>query len=290
MPMKLPPKPPPGAKLKPAAPPAPTGTNAGAKRKKVMFIPQGIPRPEKREKTPTKRTLHAQGKGPAVDPATYRPSGKAKTPFDPARHCGAQLRKKERGRLCQQPKGFKTPHLGQGKCWLHGGLTPIKTGLSSLIKHGRLSDMLRKIGEIDHDIMDLTPEINLLRAMTIDFVNRYEDFVVQLETWYNAIDEMRRAGQDHPPPPIPRKYPNLEDAGQLLEAISRMVERIHKITREGSITLPTFRGLMTEMGMIVANEVEDTTILEKIEKGWTQLMVAPKSYVKDSPDEVVEDE
>lgn len=255
-----------------------------------MFIPRSIPRPEKKPKTPTKRTLHAQNRGPAPNPNTLDKQSQGKVQYDPNIHCGAQLRKKERGRLCCQRKGAKTPHLGQGKCWLHGGLTPIKHGLNSLVQHGRLTDLMRKMAEIDHDVLDLTPEINLLRAMTIDFVNRYDEFMEQLETWFDAIDEMKRRNVDHPPPPIPRKYPSLEDAGALLEAISRMVERIHKITREGSITLPVFRGLMTEMGMIVANEVSNEVILEKIERGWNHLMVSPKSYVKDTGEEPEDEE
>lgn len=232
--------------------------------------------------------LHAQKLGPAPNRNNPGNQSKGRVQYDPDLHCGAQLRNKERGRLCVQRKGSRTPHLGEGKCWLHGGLTPIKHGLNSLVQHGRLKDMIRKMKEIDHDILDLSPEINLLRALTIDFVNRYDSFTDHLETWYDAIDEKRRNNEDHPLPPVPRKFPTLEDAGTLLEAISRMVERVHKITREGSITLDVFRGLMNQMGQIVAMAVDDPAILQKIEEGWSQVMVNPKSYVKEVPEDTEE--
>lgn len=34
--------------------------------------------------------------------------------------CGAKTRKKT---LCKNPAGFRTPHFGQGRCYLHGGLS-----------------------------------------------------------------------------------------------------------------------------------------------------------------------
>lgn len=208
-----------------------------------------------------------------TDPIPHR------KPFDPETMCGAQMRRRMPGTWCQNPKGYKTPHLGEGRCWLHGGLSPIKHGLGSLITHGRLKDLLQKIKEQEHAIMDLTPEVDLMRAMVIDYVNRYDDFIDQLDTWYNALDEKQRKLNL---PPIPRKYPDLEDAGQLLESITRMVERMHKIQREGSITLDVFRGVMSQMGMAVAKHCSDDRQLQKIEEEWSQIMVDPKSFVRGS--------
>src|SRR6476661_5854129 len=139
--------------------------------------------------------------------------------------CGAQLRKKP-GRYCRQPKGFKTPHPSEGRCWLHGGLTPIKSGLHSMIKHGRLKDLITQYEATGQQILDLEPEAKLMKAIIVDFVNRYDDFTDQLETWYNALDVKR---SDSGLPPVPRKFPTLEDAASIIEALSRIVERIHKM-------------------------------------------------------------
>lgn len=211
--------------------------------------------------------------------AVSTPVSKPKRPFNADAMCGAQLRKKERGRLCQQPKGYKTPHPGEGRCWLHGGLTPIKHGLDSLIKHGRLRDLITKVKQLDHAVLDLEPEALLMRAMMIDFVNRYEDFCEALLAWYERLDE-ERAENDLPP--IPRKYPELEDAAKLIEATSRIVERMHKIQREGSITLDVFRGVMTQLGLVVAKNVEDPNILRRIEDEWSAIMVNPRSFVRET--------
>lgn len=34
--------------------------------------------------------------------------------------CGARTRK---GTICRNPQGFRTPHFGRGRCYLHGGLS-----------------------------------------------------------------------------------------------------------------------------------------------------------------------
>lgn len=45
--------------------------------------------------------------------------------------CGAKTRA---GTPCRYVAGYKTDHLGQGRCRLHGGATPIKHGRRSKIK------------------------------------------------------------------------------------------------------------------------------------------------------------
>jgi len=37
--------------------------------------------------------------------------------------CGAQLPHQPQGRTCRNVAGFRTPHLGVGRCYRHGGLT-----------------------------------------------------------------------------------------------------------------------------------------------------------------------
>lgn len=227
---------------------------------------------------------------PAKKPVPARP----KKEFDAALMCGAKKRNSMKRfgemRYCQNLKGFKTPHQGEGRCWLHGGLTPIKHGMDSLIKHGRLKDLIQKMREIDHDLLDLTPEVETMRALTIDFINRYDDFTEALTAWYDALDDKRREDSDGKLPPIPRKYPELEDAAKLLEGISRVAERYNKIKREGSISLDVFRGTMTEMGMIVAKVVDDPKKLLLIEEGWQAIMVDPRSFYRDKLSQDGDDE
>jgi hypothetical protein len=190
--------------------------------------------------------------------------------------CGAKLRNKQAH--CKQPAGYKTPHVGEGRCWLHGGLTPIRHGRYSRIKHVRVKGLLAELEAQDQNVLDLEPEARLMRAMTIDFLNRYDAFVEMLEAWYNNQDKDRR---EQRLPPIPRRIPELKDIQDLVEGTSRVVERIHKIQKEGSITLDTFRQVLQGLGMIVAKHVEDEDVLKAIEEEWSTVMVDPKSFTRE---------
>jgi len=46
-----------------------------------------------------------------------------KPEFDPNIHCGA---KNNRGNPCLHPKGFGTPHKGEGRCKFHGGIVKVR--------------------------------------------------------------------------------------------------------------------------------------------------------------------
>lgn len=190
-----------------------------------------------------------------------------------SKRCGAQLRKKP-GVFCRQPAGYKTPHLGEGKCYLHGGLTPVRHGRYSSLQHTRLKSLIEELQKSDRDVLDLEPEAQLMRAMLIDYVNRYDTFVEQLDMWYGDLNRDR---VDNGLPPIPKRIPSLDDASALLESISRVVERIHKIKKDGAISLTMFRHLLQHMGIIVARHVDNETALANIEKEWGQLAVDPKA-------------
>lgn len=44
--------------------------------------------------------------------------------FDSERQCGSGRKGKPLAGPCRNPKGFKTDHVGSGRCFLHGGSTP----------------------------------------------------------------------------------------------------------------------------------------------------------------------
>lgn len=75
--------------------------------------------------------------------------------------CAAKLRKKD-GRTCRQPAGYKTTHVGVGRCWLHGGLTPVKSGLYSKVLKAQYRDLIAEVAKhpdlhtMDDDIAFLT--------------------------------------------------------------------------------------------------------------------------------------
>jgi hypothetical protein len=88
----------------------------------------------------------------------------ASPPADPTRggtKCGA---KRERGPgHCTNKAGYKTDHVGQGRCYLHGGATPVKHGRYSTIQRDDLRVLIEDF-ERDPDPMNLMPEIAVMRG------------------------------------------------------------------------------------------------------------------------------
>ena len=153
-------------------------------------------------------------------------------------------------------------------------MTPIKSGRYSRIAHARLKDILQDLELSDQQTLDLEPEARLLRAMVIDYVNRYDNFVEELHQW--AVADQRSRGKGAPPPKL--DLLSLHDAASLVEAVSRVVEKIHKITRESALTLDTFRRVMEQMGLVVAKHVDDPHVLKQIEADWSSVIVDARSF------------
>lgn len=115
--------------------------------------------------------------------------------------------------------------------------------------------------------MDLVPEVNLLRALTIDYINRYDTFVNALMAWYEDPESNSK----------PRRIMDISDASHLVESISRIVQRMHQIQAEGSISMETFKRVTENMGMIVARYVKDSLVLNRIEHDWMNLAMDAKA-------------
>lgn len=179
--------------------------------------------------------------------------------------CGAKRRRREE--RCKLPAGFRTDHPGLGRCHLHGGCSVVRHGWYSKITHTRIANLLDELAVIEMNAMDLIPEANLLRAMTIDFVNRFDIWEEALMAWFNDPENKAR----------PRRMMDIMDASHLIESISRIVHRMHQIQSEGSISLDTFRRVTEHMGIIVARHVPDTDTLKKIEAEWLELAIDAKS-------------
>lgn len=93
--------------------------------------------------------------------------------------------KAKRGGNCRHFAGFRTDHPGVGRCYLHGGRTPIKHGLSSryAFAHSRVGELLEQFAA-DTDPLNVTRELALARALLHDWVERYEAHRAQLEAWH----------------------------------------------------------------------------------------------------------
>ena len=109
--------------------------------------------------------------------------------FDPDKHCGAKIPNQDR--LCMQPKGFKTDHVGEGRCKYHGGATPIVHGRYSKIERTSIVDKAAEY-ERDPDLLNIDREIAYLRAVWDRMVANHAQQVDSFEDFMEAI----RTGDD----------------------------------------------------------------------------------------------
>jgi hypothetical protein len=113
--------------------------------------------------------------------------------FDPLKNCGAKLRKK--GKLCMNECGFRTEDLGNPlkRCYLHGGLTPVKSGEFSKIVGGRvpaknrvsLRDQIEEMRR-SPDLLALDEQIAVLKAVIRRKVDIAEDSWDRYDAYLDA--------------------------------------------------------------------------------------------------------
>ena len=194
--------------------------------------------------------------------------------------CGAKTRK---GAPCSRVAGFGTDHLGQGRCRWHGGATPIKHGRYSSVTRPRLAELLARAATDNTDPLDLEPELQLLRALVLDYIERYDETTEALLNWHSsfgdgfaqAVQDWRhkladwceledQSGVEPPRPPIPihfegkpRQVPDILSVGRFISEIGAMVERQHKRRTEGSITLATLDRVLEQHGLELQAAVQD---------------------------------
>ena len=114
--------------------------------------------------------------GPKSDP----PEPPSETPTDLVRSseiptdlersypiCGAEKRQGEG--VCTRPAGWGTNHAGEGRCKLHGGSNPIKSGRYSNIKRERIRELIAQF-EADPNPLDMTSELASCRALYQDYI------------------------------------------------------------------------------------------------------------------------
>lgn len=218
----------------------------------------------------------------AKDEPTYDPT-------EGGRLCGTP-RKSRPGAYCRRQSGFKTDHPGQGRCHLHGGLNQganAQRGARGQTKHlfvhpyatiihDRMSDKWNQLAQSEYNVLDLVPEAHLLRVIIVDFINRYEEHTAALIRWHQGVTNTK-----------PRRVMDIADASRLIDSLSKVVERIHKMRQEGAISLETFRRVTEAMAIVVAKYVRDPGTLGDIERDWNLIAIdakRPEPIQDDLPD------
>lgn len=174
---------------------------------------------------------------------------------------------KDNGRsFCKLSAGKGTAHPGSGYCEIHErGKVYDPIHRYRKIKQPSIRHALRAVAGREQNVFDLVPEILILRAMLVDFIERHYEFKEALLAWF-------KDGKQKPHGPL-----DITDASAIVEGISRLIERHHRIERAGSIDMATFRRAIEEMGVIVAKHVRDGKALEAIEAEWSEVSLDAKS-------------
>jgi len=179
------------------------------------------------------------------------------------------------GKRCAKTSGLGTTHTGLGPCHLHQTAKrpydPTRR-YREAIEDGSIRARLSKLGKVEDDLLDLMPEVQMVRALVIDFINRYEETTDALIAWNQG-----KGGK-------PAAVPDITAAAHLLETVTRMVERIHRIQTTGAVSLDTFRRVLEEMGITVARHVREGATLDKIEGDWAKISTTDRGHVAAMPE------
>ena len=264
--------------------------------------------------TPTKRQTPHKGQGKQMRVGRGRtlvkPLPDGRDPTEGGMVCGAQLP----GRLgvfCRQKAGARTDHVGEGRCWLHGGLTPTRSGgrYSGITSRPRIAELLAKF-EGDPNALDLAPEAILLRAMVLDFIQRYDEMHAGLMRWQMSFDkafasdyskwlrDTRRhiegggLPDDEGAPVIPDplsyvpKRPvtiiDITGVSSLVAQIGALVDRINKMKEDKTFSMAPIGALYETMAadlVTVAQEhIDDDgqceAILDAVERRWRGIQLS----------------
>jgi hypothetical protein len=258
-----------------------------------------------------RQTPHSKGQGKTVRVGTGRTEVKPTAAGDPTeggQYCGAKV--PTTGKPCRHRAGARTDHVGEGRCWLHGGLTPIRSGrYSGITTRPRLQELIAKF-EADPDPMNLLPEVALVRAVALDFVERYDEMHEGLMRWNMSFDkafrsdwgkwvrEMRAHVADGGDPddeaapsmPDPLSYTptrpvqiiEISSAAGIASQVGALVDRINKMREDKTFSLSTIRRLQTAMGedleaatrRWMPDDDQRDRFLDEVEKLWNGIRLA----------------
>lgn len=230
-------------------------------------------------------------------------------PYNPASTpcCGAKNRA---GKPCKRPAGWGTDHPGTGRCKLHGGLTPAPVGRYASVERPRIKDLMRQFEE-DPDPLNLLPEVQLLRALLLDYINRFEVQDEALMRWnlsfeksfqgawtdwwrnqralmLEQADDLTLEDQPEMPDPMdflpakPLRMADITEVSGLINQVGTMVERIRKARSTDTFTMATVNALWQAMGghltQAAMEVIEDDDIrsafLTSVEEKWATISLA----------------
>lgn len=153
-------------------------------------------------------------------------------------------------RPCMNKKGFKTSHPGSGLCSFHcdckGRANFHLTNKFSYSKRAvskRLSAIIDEMEAAGHDLLNLEPDVVLLRGYIRLFVESKND--LDPET--------------------------IKSLTSLSEQLRKNIETINNKKFKSMITMEMFQMLMYRMGEVVSKLVNDPEVLQRITDEWQKI-------------------
>jgi len=173
---------------------------------------------------------------------------------------------------CKNEPGFGTDHLGIGRCKFHAGSVPnmTKRHRYESAKFGSRVQELFDAFRDDPQPHNMLNELALLRAITVDYVERHEQIMFALYDWAtNGIDVSAKGK--------PPELPDLITVRKIIADIGAMIERMHRIEQRGLISIQAFKQAFEQVGVVLATEIDDPDALARIEKALSAIKI-PNSY------------
>lgn len=202
-------------------------------------------------------------------------------------YCRAKTRNPDaKGPYCSHRAGYRTDHVGTGRCYLHGGKSP-KGVACSQFKHGRYANLTNgRIKQLlsdylaDENPLDLTEEVALLRAVVHDLVERWESIYGPdgaLLAWHDSYHTGKGA-------PKPRQLPDFSAIATVIDQVGKMVDRVQKAKQERSMTFGELSTVMKALGQEVSKALtqhdipaeKEAAIVESIAARWANVPVQPR--------------
>lgn len=194
----------------------------------------------------------------------------------------------KRQKYCRSRAGSGTDHVGTGRCKFGKGNAPVKHGLRRRyepVQTEAIRELIARF-EDDPDPLNMLPELATLRALFVDWINRYQEWRDALLAWYALMARRRddevvgRGGVTIGAvvgrvlaEAAPRQVLDISDGYRLLAEVSKVIERIERIAAENAITRKDLNRVMTEQIRVLRGEIRDDDVVQRVIDGWYRIRV-----------------
>jgi len=175
---------------------------------------------------------------------------------------------------CKNLPGKGTNHPGVGRCRFHAGCTPTMVQMHRYDTSHFSSRVQQLFEEFRNDPQpyNMLNELAMLRSVAVDYLERHAFIDKALTQWAMQVEMGRVEGITRPP-----KLPNILEIRKLINDIGAMIERMHRIEQRGLISIQSFKQAFEQVGMVLASEVNDSELLNRIEKRLMKIRI-PNIY------------